>query len=42
VETRMNELEKEIHTLAPKIPAASAELQALRKSVGRLKREQRD
>jgi len=42
VETRMSELEKEIHTLAPKITAAASELQALRKSVGRLKREQRD
>jgi len=42
VETRMTELEKEIHTLAPKITAASVELQALRKSVGRLKREQWD
>jgi len=42
VEACMNELEKEIHTLASKITAASSELQALRKSVGRLKREQRD
>ena len=42
VESRMNELEKEIHTLTPRIAAASTELQALRKSVGRLKREQRD
>jgi len=42
VETRMTELEKEIHTLAPRITAAASELQALRKSVGRLKRESRD
>ena len=42
VESRMNELEKEILTLTPRITAASSELQALRKSVGRLKREQRD
>jgi len=42
VETRMSELEREIHVLSPKITAAAAELQALRKSVGRLKREQQD
>jgi len=42
VETRMSELEREIHTLAPKITAAASKLQALRKSVGRLKRGQRD
>jgi len=42
VETRMNELEREIHVLAPKITAAASELQALRKSVSRLKREPRD
>jgi len=42
VETRMNELEREIHILASKITAAASELQALRKSVSRLKREPRD
>jgi len=42
VETRMSELEREIQTLAPKITAAASKLQALRKSVSRLKREPRD
>jgi len=42
VETRMSELEREIHTLAPKITAAASKLQALRKSVSRLKRKPRD
>jgi len=42
VEARMCELEKEIHVLSPRITTAASELQALRKSVSRLKREQRD
>jgi len=42
VEVRMCELEKEIHTLTPRITAAASELQALRKSICRLKREQKD
>jgi len=42
VEVRMCELEKEIHGLTPRITAAASELQALYKSVSRLKREQKD
>jgi len=42
VEVRICELEKEIHGLTPRITAAASELQALRKSVSRLKWEQRD
>jgi len=42
VEARIHELEKEIHILTPRITAAASELQALRKSIHRLKRESRD
>jgi len=42
VETRMTELEREIHVLTRKITAAASELQVLCKSVSRLNQEQRD
>jgi len=42
VDVRISALTKEVHRLTPRIQAAAAELQALRKSVSRLKREQQD
>jgi len=42
VDERISALTKEVHRLTPRIQAAAAELEALRKSVSRLKREQQD